>query len=116
MTAALIPCLVALVTAPCLDDVIAWDAVPAAVTFHVEGRTIQPGVAGIAWTVHTTATSYLVGCQPEAQEVYVWAVDVAGNHSLLPATFVWEPGGFRRLDDSNVLGGWKRAPMCVVAP
>lgn len=113
VSAAVIPCLIALVTGPCLNDVAAWGAVPDAVLYHVEGRSVQPGIASIEWTIHTTELRYFVGCQPEDQAVHVWAVDAAGNHSRRPARVWWETGELRFLDDSNgPASRWRGRSMC----
>ena len=113
-------CIVALWTSPCSDDVLAWDAVPDAVSYHVEARGIDPGVATVLWTVHTTMTEYMVACQLTPVMLYVWAVDAADNHSAVPATWLWKAGPMRRLDDTNMPPRPRGEPMCggpgVIAP
>ena len=115
----LLACIFALVTFTCADDLAVWPAVPddGAVMYHVEGRSVEPDTVGIEWSVHTPSLFYLVGCQPALQEVYVWAVDAAGNHSDEPVTLLWRPGGMRLLDDSNgPAGRWVGRRMCDVTP
>jgi len=129
MSPVLVACIFALFTDTFVDDNIGWDAVLDAdlASYHVEGRTIQPGVATIAWSVHTTLPFHrvvcvspapdLVTCLDDPVDIYVWAVDTSGNHSRLPGTFIWTPNGFRRLDDSNTPGRWVGRGMCdVVTP
>lgn len=113
MIAAVIPCLFALVTGPCPNDAAMWGEVTDAVLYHVEGRSVQPGVASIEWTIHTTDLRYFVGCQPEDQEVLVWAVKANGMHSPRPARLWWEKGELRLLDDSNgPASRWRGRTMC----
>lgn len=109
------PCVVALVTFTCIDDLAVWPVVldDGPVVYHVEGRSVQPDTVSIEWSIHTPSLFYLVGCQLEAQDIHVWAVDAAGNHSEEPVTFRWKPGNLRMLDDTN--GGarhWRGRRMC----
>ena len=115
MTAAIF-CLITLWTATCSDDKLAWDVEPTAVSYHIEARTVQPGVATILWSADTTEARHLIGCQPEAVALHVWAVNGAGAFSPLPAVWIWKDGDMRMLDDTNIQNGWSTPPMCGGPP
>ena len=105
------PCQRKTLTDPCVDDVVAWDAVPGAVSYHVEGWIFTPDASGKLWDADTVTASYPVGCTFNDQYLFVWAENSAGR-SVDPAVIYWAAGGGKMLDDTNGAGPWVGELMC----
>ncbi len=102
----MVECLIFLLTATCADDVLWWDVVPEAHSYHIEAHYVGPSEWGLAWEDDTVDPWYPVGCTFADVELRVWGRNHIGL-SPEPATFLWKQGGGRYAEFSTHL-----APLC----
>jgi hypothetical protein len=68
-------------TAPCADDMLAWDAVSDADVVAYRIYEVNGTIETLAWEVPAPATSALLGCPLQETTYCVRAADASGNRS-----------------------------------